>query len=84
MTFGSSRSPYGERGLKSLTIIVRIGREKSLSLRRAWIEIFGHTISVAQARRRSPYGERGLKLKLRRILSDPPGRRSPYGERGLK
>ena len=58
-------------------------RRWSLSLRRAWIEIFGpfgRTLALAG---RSPYGERGLKYI---VFGEPPGRerRSPYGERGLK
>ena len=35
----SSRSPYGERGLKSLDNARYLRRLQSLSLRRAWIEI---------------------------------------------
>ena len=35
----SSRSPYGERGLKSGVCRMRQGWRRSLSLRRAWIEI---------------------------------------------
>ena len=38
-TFGPSRSPYGERGLKSMSTQFVLVYEKSLSLRRAWIEI---------------------------------------------
>ena len=34
------RSPYGERGLKFDGVLSATGRRKSLSLRRAWIEIF--------------------------------------------
>ena len=37
--FTNSRSPYGERGLKYLIIFDEIFPDKSLSLRRAWIEI---------------------------------------------
>ena len=35
---------------------------RSLSLRRAWIEILGENASSADGSGRSPYGERGLKF----------------------
>ena len=35
---------------------------RSLSLRRAWIEIVTQTLIKSQYGGRSPYGERGLKL----------------------
>ena len=35
------RSPYGERGLKSLSIPPFAALSRSLSLRRAWIEMYG-------------------------------------------
>ena len=78
-----SRSPYGERGLKSVPVHPEFRGGKSLSLRRAWIEI---------RRRRSRWRCRS-SLSLRRawieIMSFPPcfaleWCRSPYGERGLK
>ena len=59
------------------------GNAESLSLRRAWIEIFSRTgLPVAPAGR-SPYGERGLKSQSAPKLP-PRTSRSPYGERGLK
>ena len=81
--FQTSRSPYGERGLKSLSNTHDKRRIPSLSLRRAWIEIL--TILVMPTTIRS--------LSLRRAWieivrdapeSDRPYCRSPYGERGLK
>ena len=36
---GNRRSPYGERGLKYTRRLLTRGNLKSLSLRRAWIEI---------------------------------------------
>ena len=54
----------------------------SLSLRRAWIEIFSRASSRAETCR-SPYGERGLKSRSIEIFSQKVCR-SPYGERGLK
>ena len=54
------RSPYGERGLKFGRIHPSRIAERSLSLRRAWIEMASLTLSV-MAGSRSPYGERGLK-----------------------
>ena len=77
-----SRSPYGERGLKYF-VASRYGFSLvSLSLRRAWIEIFSRASSSAETCR-SPYGERGLKSRSIEIFSQKVCR-SPYGERGLK
>ena len=81
--FLSRRSPYGERGLKfafdknlHLTVM-------SLSLRRAWIEIYKGVLKCRTRLSRSPYGERGLKYPICPMLPALAGR-SPYGERGLK
>ena len=62
------RSPYGERGLKYIRKGVKMDFPQSLSLRRAWIEIFvcDH---VRGRRGRSPYGERGLKLLVVVVLA---------------
>ena len=77
-----SRSPYGERGLKYF-VASRYGFSLvSLSLRRAWIEIFSRASSRAETCR-SPYGERGLKSRSIEFFSQKVCR-SPYGERGLK
>ena len=60
ITIENRRSPYGERGLKYF-VASRYGFSLvSLSLRRAWIEIFSRASSRAETCR-SPYGERGLK-----------------------
>ena len=56
---------------------------RSLSLRRAWIEITICVIRHWNRTRRSPYGERGLKCLGCRCGDFRCGR-SPYGERGLK
>ena len=78
-----SRSPYGERGLKSLDFW-RSNRTRGRSpYGRAWIEIRTRLWRFPAPVCRSPYGERGLKSE--RSHSLPVGmRRSPYGERGLK
>ena len=55
------RSPYGERGLKSVSVGRKLLGRQSLSLRRAWIEIKSSSNGFQSSRRRSPYGERGLK-----------------------
>ena len=55
---------------------------RSLSLRRAWIEIWT-TSSPSRSTGRSPYGERGLKFTITNFILKWIGR-SPYGERGLK
>ena len=57
---------------------------RSLSLRRAWIEMSACRRCVAWTRRRSPYGERGLKLSRHDTIHATTKCRSPYGERGLK
>ena len=77
------RSPYGERGLKSVDVVEEDEMGESLSLRRAWIEIRRPLVGSRCRSCRSPYGERGLKLDdvVAVIGGD---RRSPYGERGLK
>ena len=59
------RSPYGERGLKCEGRTDRHVSEGSLSLRRAWIEIFGKVTFGTKTAGRSPYGERGLKYGIR-------------------
>ena len=78
-----SRSPYGERGLKSLDFW-RSNRTRGRSpYGRAWIEMSRPQRRIPSLSSRSPYGERGLKSE--RSHSLPVGmRRSPYGERGLK
>ena len=56
-----SRSPHGERGLKSGYGYARIRSVPSLSSRRAWIEMqILEDLTGARAGR-SPHGERGLK-----------------------
>ena len=59
------RSPYGERGLKFQVLCLCKSGLKSLSLRRAWIEIIKQIPPTVQTNSRSPYGERGLKSYLR-------------------
>ena len=55
------RSPYGERGLKSVESEFAAEERGSLSLRRAWIEIDCPLTPFYESNGRSPYGERGLK-----------------------
>ena len=78
-----SRSPYGERGLKSLDFW-RSNRTRGRSpYGRAWIEIRTRLWRFPVPVCRSPYGERGLKFTAQGAY--PVGSsRSPYGERGLK
>ena len=78
-----SRSPQGERGLKSRRTRGVRPQRRSLPARGAWIEISEWPSDAAVCSCRSPQGERGLKLRLHFRL--PVGfRHSPQGERGLK
>ena len=79
----SSRSPHGERGLKSYFAITRDDNKLSLSSWRAWIEIVRTLFLVIKSLSRSPHGERGLKYTQRKATTRTPCR-SPHGERGLK
>ena len=63
-TICCSRSPHGERGLKSQLFLILQQVLLSLSSRRAWIEIMRCLISVFCNAGRSPHGERGLKYNL--------------------
>ena len=58
-------------------------RDRSLSSRRAWIEMADIPLDLCSPSRRSPHGERGLKFQILKgeslLIS-----RSPHGERGLK
>ena len=55
------RSPHGERGLKWSLAKLMQEKQKSLSSRRAWIEIISHFAVTPKISCRSPHGERGLK-----------------------
>ena len=63
------RSPHGERGLKFEDGDYDFEVTKSLSSRRAWIEIISPLICLSSIVCRSPHGERGLKLKKQVYLS---------------
>ena len=80
----SGRSPHGERGLKLMNKGETIMKVRSLSSRRAWIEIRWLDHIPIQAYCRSPHGERGLKSLVKNVLAVPVKCRSPHGERGLK
>ena len=67
-TFLAGRSPYGERGLKSVSSPTQVALDGSLSLRRAWIEISLMADENTNTGR-SPYGERGLKSTMSRWLA---------------
>ena len=60
----SSRSPHGERGLKYTNAEFGSTAVKSLSSRRAWIEMAPVLYLLPLMKSRSPHGERGLKSKL--------------------
>ena len=78
------RSPYGERGLKYIPTPAIPIFTRSLSLRRAWIEIFalcvlgcfrGGSLSLRRA---------WIEMSFAALSPSPASCRSPYGERGLK
>ena len=58
------RSPQGERGLKLPPQTMKNVFSKSLSARRAWIEIRLAAVLNVLCCCRSPQGERGLKLSV--------------------
>mgnify|MGYP000618337570 CR=1 FL=1 len=64
-----SRSPHGERGLKSLFRVLRVAPVLSLPTRGAWIEIPESVLRSQPLRGRSPHGERGLKFIVRLFQS---------------
>ena len=79
-----SRSPHGERGLKCRRLLDGYHYIRSLSSRRAWIEM---RIEARRSHRRdgrSPHGERGLKFMFGVSVVVGEHGRSPHGERGLK
>ena len=77
------RSPRGERGLKCVSSLIHEKSFKSLSSRRAWIEMLISLSHIALKKRRSPRGERGLKC-VSSLIHEKSFSRSPRGERGLK
>ena len=80
----ASRSPHGERGLKSHFLMPDCCNKPSLSSWRAWIEILLERYAEISQGCRSPHGERGLKsLRINGKDMGLPSR-SPHGERGLK
>ena len=64
-----SRSPHGERGLKLDFKKTNPLRQRSLSSRRAWIEITFFNPREFGRSGRSPHGERGLKCLLQKCRS---------------
>ena len=84
MSWLGSRSPRGERGLKSRLESLQVSNKLSLPSRGAWIEIVSDLYDKYHLIRRSPRGERGLKCLG--IVNEPlnDSGRSPRGERGLK
>ena len=61
MSFWSSRSPHGERGLKFTTPYTRFVLSVSLPAWGAWIEMPRAPRPPDRKPCRSPHGERGLK-----------------------
>ena len=78
----AGRSPYGERGLKLVSNRDLHVVERSLSLRRAWIEIF---ITAAPRSTHVSLSLRRAWIEISRTAAGTRrSSRSPYGERGLK
>ncbi len=80
---GCSRSPHGERGLKSRAIRPRPFPDKSLSSWRAWIEITP-TSRAAEIQLSLSSWRAWIEMKTGRMPPTPATCRSPHGERGLK
>ena len=71
LSFFGSRSPHGERGLKSRNGL-SLGEDYwSLPARGAWIEIGYIDLIAPEVACRSPHGERGLKYELVQIVLAP-------------
>ena len=77
------RSPYGERGLKFLIISNVLSHSRSLSLRRAWIEI-NHSMILKRYRQSLSLRRAWIEISMNQDQQHQVHRRSPYGERGLK
>ena len=81
---GERRSPHGERGLKSRSEYNLAGVIKSLSSRRAWIEMEealkeAYKITESLSSRRA-----WIEMLIYRYVAKSIYGRSPHGERGLK
>ena len=79
-----SRSPHGERGLKSVRLFAAVVGKWSLPTRGAWIEI---TTDCNSPKARTPsLPTRGAWIEIadERKQSLLQRSRSPHGERGLK
>ena len=79
-----SRSPHGERGLKSGRGCVHPVLDGSLPARGAWVEISSICGAACQALGSLP--ARGAWVEIAWLGEAPEAafRRSPHGERGLK
>ena len=79
----NSRSPHGERGLKSNLCedLVELGIVALLTESVDWNDNLYRFVGVASCR--SPHGERGLKSVGENMYQKLTSR-SPHGERGLK
>ena len=79
-----SRSPHGERGLKSVPAIYGTIEHAVALLTESvdWNILFNPPPTSCDCR--SPHGERGLKFLQKNLRSLKLAGRSPHGERGLK
>ena len=81
----SSRSPHGERGLKSKLFHTDYGQRVSLSSRRAWIEILSHISKKCSFIRSLSSRRAWIEMSgCGQYLFCTSHGRSPHGERGLK
>ena len=80
---GWSRSPHGERGLKSTYNFEIKGKLLSRSPHGERGLKLGPAVVSGLLNSRSPHGERGLKFVCHSLCGQVI-RRSPHGERGLK
>ena len=79
----ASRSPHGERGLKYADLAGHRRTERSLSSRRAWIEIV-RRYSACRPRRSLSSRRAWIEIQAASAQVTAVAGRSPHGERGLK
>ena len=78
------RSPHGERGLKLPSRYIIVSRRRSLSSRRAWIEICVCSIAAKNKIMSLSSRRAWIEITSAYLFCKNNKSRSPHGERGLK